>query len=316
MQYNKSNCPIFLSKIYNRAKCLKGIFFPKYKVNDEINDLSCNPFFIIGSGRSGNTLLRAILTNHSKVSIPPESYVLPNTVRKFQIYNFLPWEELVKLILGEFESHDQFTMWEINIHDVYERVLNLEENNRSLAKIIDEVYCYYSEQKFPGFEIWGDKTPGNTLSLGWIDLLYNDAKYIHIIRDGRDVVSSYLKMGRYNNIKDACERWNDSINVATSFGRMKGSDKYIEIIYEDLVSNPKKEIIKICEFIGIEFEEKMFTYHQEINRLGDTKLSHHGNLTNPINISSIGKWKNNLSKEDIDEMNLLINTNLSKLGYI
>ena len=65
--------------------------------------ISPPPFFIVGSGRSGNTLLRAVLTGHSKVAIPPESYVLAKTIRRFRSYSFLNWSLLVRMILSEFE---------------------------------------------------------------------------------------------------------------------------------------------------------------------------------------------------------------------
>jgi len=52
-------------------------------VDNDKSNLSCVPFFIIGSGRSGNTLLRSILSGSSDISIPPESYRLPFAIKKF-----------------------------------------------------------------------------------------------------------------------------------------------------------------------------------------------------------------------------------------
>ena len=314
MKYNQNNYPLFLYKLYDHCKLIKNIFTDRKKIK---NNSNCNsPFFIIGSGRSGNTLLRAVLCNHSKISIPPESYVLPNMVRKFKSYNYLPWKELIKIIIGELESHNQFYTWEIDISPVYQRLLKIDNKDRTLQTIVNEIYTYYSEEKFPGFEIWGDKTPLNTLNLGWINKLYPNAKYIHIIRDGRDVVSSYLKMGRYDTVEEACQRWNNSINLAKKFGSNKGERQYYEIRYENFVTNPKDEINKVCNFLNIEYEKGMTDHRNSIDVLGDVKkLKHHNNLKRPINDDSIEKWKKNLNKKEKCLTNKYLEENLQKLGY-
>jgi hypothetical protein len=312
--YNERKYPLFLYKIYDNLKITRNLFLNEKKIKNDNNN---SPFFIIGSGRSGNTLLRAVLCNHSKISIPPESYVLPKMVRKFKSYNYLPWRELIKIIVGELESHNQYFTWELDISPVYQRLLKIDKKDRTLQTIVNEIYTYYSEEKFPGFEIWGDKTPLNTLNLGWLNQLFPNAKHIHIIRDGRDVVSSYLKMGRYDNIEDACWRWNRSIELGQKFGNDKSKENYCEVRYEDFVTNPKKEIKEICKFLDIKYEDRMTDHRENIDVLGDVnKLKHHNNLSRAINDNSIGKYKQNLNKNQIEKMIRLIKDNLIKLNYL
>lgn len=314
MKYNARKYPLFLYKIYDNLKLIRNLFFNQKKIKNENDNNS--PFFIIGSGRSGNTLLRAVLCNHSKISIPPESYVLPNMVRKFKSYNYLPWRELIKIIVGELESHNQFFTWEIDISPVYQKLLKVDKQNQTLQTIVNEIYTYYSEEKFPNFEIWGDKTPLNTLNLDWLNKLYPNAKYIHIIRDGRDVVSSYLKMGRYNNTEDACRRWNKSIELGRKFGVDKGNN-YYEIRYEEFVTSPKEEIKKVCNFLNIKHENGITNHKENNDILGDVnKLEHHNNLSRPINNDSIGKYERNLDKNEIKKIVSLIKDNLVELNYL
>ncbi len=300
---------------YGRLKILRNIFSLNFPISNKNNSISCKPFFIIGSGRSGSTLLRAILVNNSKIAIPPESYVLPNTVRIFWTYNFLPWKELVKLIIGEFESHNDFCSWDINMQDAYSRILNLNKKNQTLANIIDEIYCYYAELKFPDFEIWGDKTPYNTLKLDWIDLIFSNAKYIHIIRDGRDVVSSYLKMGRYKTVEEAAHRWKKSIELCEEFKKNKSENEYIEIRYEKLVTEPDHEIKCICNFLNIDFDISMLDIKKIVCKLGDVDVKQHENIKNPINANSIGKWEKNLTDKEKIKVKELLNDTLSELNY-
>lgn len=139
MQFKNSEHHSILYKQYDRMQLLRNLFSLRYPIANKDNNISCTPFFIIGSGRSGNILLRAVLVSHPKLAIPPESYVLPRTVRIFQAYNFLPWKELVKLIVGEFESNQDFYTWGINLHGVYDRILSLDKDDRTLANIIDKI---------------------------------------------------------------------------------------------------------------------------------------------------------------------------------
>ena len=72
---------LYAHKIYNRLKSLQNPLSNNYSTINEAANLTCIPFFIIGSGRSGNTLLRSILSGNSDISIPPESYRIPFAIK-------------------------------------------------------------------------------------------------------------------------------------------------------------------------------------------------------------------------------------------
>lgn len=285
-------------------------------MNNGRNKISCDPFFIIGSGRSGNTLLRAILTSHSKISIPPESFVLGQIIKKWSYLNYLDWEELVKLTIGEFESHPRFFTWDTDLSNLYTKLYSMNIENQTLAKIIDEIYTTYSKSKFPNSAIWGDKTPLNTENIFWISKLYPNAKYIHIIRDGRDVINSYLNANFFKgDIYDACEEWEGRVSNAKKFGK-QNTNQYLEIKYENLVISPKKEIIKVCKFLNINFEDDMIDHTKTSTKLGDvTKMKHHAKVMKPIDSSSIGKYKKELTKKQIKIIEKRLSNTLKMLGY-
>ena len=238
--------PLYVHKIFNRLKSFQNPFSARYQTTNESSNLSCTPFFIIGSGRSGNTLLRSILSGNSDISIPPESYRLPFAIKKFHIFNNRNWEDIISQVLKEFEDCKEFYTWEIDIKDVRKRLENMTDSKRTLSNIFDELFCTYAEKHSPKSKIWGDKTPMNTLYLDWLGPVFPHSKFIHIIRDGRDVASSYLKMERYDTILEAANRWINSIELAQSFGS-KIKENYMEIRYEDLVTSPKDVIKNTCD---------------------------------------------------------------------
>ncbi len=307
--------PLYIHKIYNRLKSFQNPFSNRYQVINDESNLSCIPFFIIGSGRSGNTLLRSILSGNSDISIPPESYRIPFAIKKFHIFNNRDWEDIVPQVLKEFEDCKEFYTWEIDITDAQKRLENIADSKRTLSNIFDELFCTYTEKHSPGSKIWGDKTPMNTLYLDWIGTVFPRSKFIHIIRDGRDVASSYLKMERYDTILEAANRWINSIESAQSFGS-KIKENYIEIRYEELVTKPEEVIKDTCDFLDIDYDSKMLDHTKQVKKLGDTDKEHHSNLSKPISSDSVGKWRNNLSESDQESITKLLHKHLQRLGYV
>lgn len=305
---------LYIHKIYNRLKSFQNPFSMKYPLSNSHSNLSCIPFFIIGSGRSGNTLLRSILSGNPEAVIPPESYRLPFAIKKFHIVNNRDWNTIISEILEEFENCKEFYTWDIDISDVYKRLESISDSKKTLSNIFDELFLTYAEKHSPKSKIWGDKTPLNTLYLDWLGPVFPQSKFIHIIRDGRDVASSYLKMERYNTLLEAANRWINSIELAQSFG-YKIKKNYMEIRYEDLVTSTESEIKRVCDFLNIKYDSAMLDHTNHVEKLGDVDKPHHSNLSKPISSESIGKWKSNLSKSDQESITKLLHKHLKRLGY-
>jgi len=148
MNFNSSKYPMIVYFFYDNLRLFRNYFFKRTPIRRSGEDLSCTPFFIIGSGRSGSTLLRAILTNHPDAFIPPESQVIGTLVRTYQYLNFLSWKNISRLIILQFETQRKFHyLWEVNVGEFYSKLLSLSKKERSLAKAVDMFYCYCGRQK-------------------------------------------------------------------------------------------------------------------------------------------------------------------------
>ncbi len=285
----------------------------RYKLQTA-TDLS--PFFIIGSGRSGNTLLRRILNNHSKLFIPPETYVLGSVIQLWIIYGGAPWKHIVSLVFDSFELYPEFDTFDIkSLIELKKDMIKLPDGERSLDNLLNSFYLFYAKQHGINKERWGDKTPLNVFYLKKISKVFPNAKYIHIIRNPYDSIYSYINSKLYDNYKDATLRWVSAVKLSKKFGENR--NEYLEIFYEDLVSKPETEIKKVCSFLNIAFEENMFSENKEF--LGDINLrSHHSNVLKPINTSSIGKGLKKLSSQEKDIIDNILKHNNSKwlMGYL
>jgi protein-tyrosine sulfotransferase len=301
----------------------------KYPLCDLKASESESPFFIIGSGRSGNTLLRRILSHHSDLVIPPEMEMLGTIIRVYCKSAHLSWERIVPRILELFIESGKIAesaglnffippvlpssnLFGIDYSEILRISLALPEHQRSLAKIIDLCYRSYIDRFFKGKTRWGDKTPWNVFHLDRIHKVFPHASYIHIIRDGRDVVSSY-HLSLNVDVQEAALRWLYSVRASRRFGA-KAKQRYFEIRYEDLVRRPKQVIQDTCRFLGVEYQSEMLECQQEIY-LGDTYLKHHANVLKPIMTDSVGAWKSRLSARDQKKIMPIIKPLLDQLRY-
>jgi hypothetical protein len=273
------------------------------------------PFFIIGSGRSGNTLLRRILYAHPSLHIPPETYVLGRTIRLFQRYCRLPWRDLVFLILAQFQFHEQFFTFNMELGTLALKLLDIPQKDRSLAKILNAFYCHHAAEQDAVWERWGDKTPLNVFHLDPIFMVFPQAQFIHLIRDGCDVVASYLRHNLYQDEKTAAERWLSAIDAATQVGN-RHPDIYLELRYESFVSQPAESVKTICNFLGIEYLPEMLMLGDHIRELGDVSyLEHHYQVGQPISSDHVGNGRQYLTKSQKQTICHIMNPTLTQLGY-
>lgn len=274
------------------------------------------PCFIIGSGRSGNTLLRRIVMSGPDVYIPPETYILGDIIRIFRQYAYLDWDMLTRTVLSAFMLSDDFDTFPTNnFRPLYKHVSTLPRQERSLARILHEIYMYLGACAKPSAKRWGDKTPINVFYLDLIDSVFTDAKYLHIIRDGCDVVASYIEMGRYSTLDLAAQRWLQATSLCRDFGKHRAS-RYCEFKYEDLVADPATYVERACSFLDITHSNEMLYSSKAIEEMGDIgQRPHYSQASKPISERSVGKGRRSLSRSDLRRLELLIGDRLRELGY-
>ncbi|NIR53069.1 sulfotransferase [candidate division KSB1 bacterium] len=307
-------------KQYSRAgsRLIKGISRP-YPVQSDPADISCVPFFIISSGRSGSTLLRAIINQHPSVCIPPESHVLGHVIRKFKSWiRFLPWEYVVRLVISEFQiKYPGFGFWELDLFRFYPIALKLPKERRSLAKVIDIFYRFYVQEKKPTATRWGDKSIANAFFLPLIDELYPNARYVLLIRDGRDVSVSLVAADTtpVTDVGRAADYWLRSVTQARRFLARLDSSRYLEIFYENLVQRPEPVVERLYDFLGLDYIPEALQFWRNVDSLSDANREIHKNLRKPINMNSIGKWRKQLSQEGQSVLQNILQDKLVELNY-
>jgi protein-tyrosine sulfotransferase len=308
--------PLLVRRGFN---CLNGVYRSItnwYPLSAKPGHVSSEPVFIISAGRSGTTLLRSMLVASGQIAIPAETQIIHRLAVLFLTTRSLGWEDQARLVISAFESHKFFPLWQINLAEVYPKVLALPKNERSLARIIHEVYMSYAVQAFPGAKNWGDQSPLHTFYLPYINRIFPQARYIHMLRDGRDVTASLVSRFGDDHLFESVLRWKTSLKRVKQLQRIIEPGQFLEIRYESLVREPEETLHKICQFIDIDYTALMLDYWKLPSTIEHKYDSYHMNLEKPVFDSSIGNWKDVLNPRQQQYVMRKLSRELQELGYI
>lgn len=297
----------------------------RYPLADQADSLSCRPLFIISAGRSGTTLLRSMLVAGEEIAIPPESCVMPMAILRFPFLQIRGWEPAGHDFVRSLENHESFPIWEADLKATYHTISSLPQDERSLERIIDEVFKCYAAQKFPTATAWGDQSPLNTYYLPWLLHAFPKARYLHIVRDSRDAIASYIEKGesegrcnRRQLLAKHTRSWIFAVRETSWLQRQLNSDdQYLEVQYETLVSDPVATLKQVCDFAGIQHcPEKMLSFHKSPTTVEHKYQQHHANLAKPLFTHSTGRWVERLLPAE--QAYILAKTGklLQQLGYL
>lgn len=271
-----------------------------------------SPFFIVGSGRSGSTLLRMILSAHSRICIPPETHYILSLSKKLPSHGRLSdiqIEQAVEIILSSYRWPD----FKMEASTFRKKAKNL--NDPELKDILNIVYN--EKMDLEDKKRWGDKTPPYINILPYIHELYPSAKFINLIRDGRDVTESFRRTGWYGRwLHNSTMEWKQSVLAYNNYKNTVLSDLILNIRYEDLVLDTKETTKKIIEFLGEDFESTMLNWGDDIaNKIPDREAHIHKKLNRKPKAKDIERWKNELSPMKVLIIESFISRELTQSGY-
>ena len=263
------------------------------------------PIFISGMPRSGTKLLRDIINNHSRISIPDsETHFIPEFMRTFGVSYDFGTDQQVQTVLDRFYQ-TKFYLRQSKPDIQLEHIYGLSPDV-SWASLFESILRYYGVKEDPCAR-FGDKTPGYILHLPLLCSIWPDIKMIHIVRDPRDYSAS-VKHAWGMSLRRAAYRWSITMKRAVAY-RSRYSDNYLEVRYEILLSDPDTVIQKICEFIGCDFEPDLSELKHATENLGSVK-GHIGLVK-----SNKNRYQENLSTQAIKTIEGICCEPGKALGY-
>lgn len=221
-------------------------------------DAGARPFpFLVGCNRSGTTMLRAMLDSHPEVAVPPEAYFVIPALNRAPAYERGDHLDLDTL-LADLRSNPSFRRnWQLSAESL--ATLRNDDGPEDTAAALAELYaCYATEHDKPRY---ADKTPQHVLHVDLLARSFPGSRFVHLVRDGRDVVPSLLEnRPGPSRFPAAVEYWRSRVLAGRRAGERLGPSRYHEIRYEELVADPEATLEQMCAFLDLRYAPEMLEY--------------------------------------------------------
>jgi hypothetical protein len=186
-----------------------------------------------------------------------------------------------------------------------------------LGEAVAAVYETYAEDR--GKSRWGDKTPMYMQHLPLLERLFPTARYVHLVRDGRDAGLSFLAMPRGIVTESwghprtpggfACQ-WRSEVRAAQALGLRVG-ERYLEVLYEELVAGAGAVVERICAFARLPYEAAMLEYEGTV----DVSAKPHQQRLRQAPTPGLRDWREDMAPEDVAAFEAVAGDLLAELGY-
>ncbi|MBU0547950.1 MAG: sulfotransferase [Candidatus Omnitrophica bacterium] len=272
------------------------------------------PIFIIGTERSGTNLLRVILNSHSNIAIPHPPHIMKNFFKLeplyFNLSRDINFQRLINDVVKMVELH--FYPWEIKIDK--DRIFR-EVKGRNLISIFFSIYDQYLESTKK--KRWGCKSTFMIYHVALIRQYYPLAKFIYMVRDGRDVaVSGKKTIFNHYSVYYTALLWKKEQEIGIFWLGKLPKDRILLIKYEDLLSEPDKMARIACSFLDEPYQENMLNYFSTNEAKKSASLSAAWkNTSASIIIDNFGKFKTELKKKEIDLFEAVSGQELDYFSY-
>lgn len=217
-------------------------------VHDEV-------FFIVGCPRSGSTLLNRLLRDCLDIGLANELQLIPKYYQRLKHYGDLSVDGNLEKLLGDVMKEPYVSIFERVYTKHLGRPVRLKREavktripEPTLAGVI------YGLLKETAVQLEKSRVGNKHLAMGfhmdWLNELFPRCKVIHLVRDGRDcALSLFRQQWGQKNAYSAARFWVDSVSMPRRYGRSRMGDRYLEVRYEDLMSQPHAEMMRIRNFV-------------------------------------------------------------------
>jgi hypothetical protein len=281
-----------------------------------------NPFvFIVGCPRSGTTLLGRLVDAHPDIAIIHEGRFVADWFERRR--GLTPDGAITTRLIDELLAYPPFEGVGVGREEL-ERLARSSEPV-SYSSFVSGIYDLHGRSR--GKRLVGDKTPHYVRSLPTLHALWPRARFVHLIRDGRDVCLSVLNWGKVavrggsvarfsaweeHPVSTAALWWEWQVRLGREAGESLGPELYHELRYEALVDDPVVQCRALCAFLGVPYDDRMLRFHEGRTReepSRDAKKS-----WRPVT-PGLRNWRSEMPEEDLARFEAAAGGLLDELGY-
>lgn len=229
-------------------------------------------------------------------------FITPKAYADWELAQHIPnFEQYVKELISELREFSFPAIWRGTESYVfspkfyYGKPKSKEELAAILKRFLDKVIQSLFQKK-RGAKLYVDDSPWNILIIKDLFSLFPETKIINVLRDPRDITASFLEQNwAPKNFRQAVVYCKDITEYWSSLKKDFPSGQYLEIKLEELVSSPEATAKKLCDFVGLPYENQMIKI--------DLSKSHSD------------RWKKEFSKEEKKYLQEELGQIIKQLGY-
>ncbi|MFI0482354.1 sulfotransferase family protein [Actinomadura sp. 9N215] len=271
------------------------------------------PIFVLGCPRSGTTLLQQMLHSHRRIAFPSETLFVHTAYAARHRFGDLERAEN-RRALAEWITrgrHTKFRVLELDAEDVIEEIVH---GPPTLGSALATVFRAYARRH--GKPRWGDKRPSYFRRVPMLRRMFPDAQFVHLVRDGRDAVSSLMRMPWFSgDIYAAALTWREAVDTGRRLGPRLGPGTFHELRYEDLVADPEYALAKLCAFLDEEYDPEMTRAYEHARRTVPSARKWHLRTHEAPNTRTVGAWRYRLDDWEASLVEHVLASRLLDHGY-
>ncbi|MFB6258276.1 MAG: sulfotransferase [Flavobacteriales bacterium] len=272
-------------------------------------------FFILASERSGTNLLRSLLAAHSAIAAPAPAPVMSYFQRRSYIYQ--AYEEHPSSLIEDLQEllGLEGTPFQWDHIPPYEELQARFKGNGAIG-VMAAFYEAYAASKGVQHSLCKESDLFEFPYL--IERSFSDARFIYLVRDGRDVaLSERNSPTKKRPTFLLAERWEkEQAHCLNAYGEFAPEGKAYFLRYEDLLKDPQGNMEWLLDWAGLEYEEGIFQYYRDQNVKSDASSGHlWENLDRPMMRDNSGKFRSELGKGRIRTFEKVAGHMLLRTGY-
>ena len=273
-----------------------------------------NPVFIIGTERSGTNLLRLILNAHPDIAVPHPPHIVKLFTPLAPLYGDLSSDDNFRRLIVDICRMVELHTYPWEIRPDPERVFR-EAVARELICIYFAIYDQYLE--YTGKKRWCCKSTFMIDHVADILRFHPDARFIFMVRDGRDVaVSAKSSIFNHYHVFYSARRWQREQRLGLEWLKKLPHDQIMLLKYEELTAAPVTTVKKLCAFLDLPYSDNMLEYHRfnEAKKSGALSISWK-NTSKPVIPGNQGKFHRLLTEREVLQFEATALHELQELGY-
>lgn len=261
-----------------------------------------SPFFVVGCPRSGTTLMRVMLDSHPRLAVPREThFVVGLAIRNRRR----------RVTVDDIIDNPRFS--ELGLAPDVVREAVARDQPADYPGLVASVFQAYAAAH--GKVRWGDKTPGYLAYMPLLLGMYPEARFVHMIRDGREVAASLAEQawGPRTAIGGAFW-WRRKVRDGRAAGRMLPPGAYTEVRLDELIADPERQLRRVCDFLSEDYTPEMLEYPEKMRAPG---MHHpiHGRHLERLPTADLRDWRAGRSELEQHAIETVCRGQLQELGY-